>query len=1177
MRVSFFDDDEKVAQGLSILKKWSDPYEAICFDLEFVSLALPNPPELCLIQVAKASLHGEVFLFDAITASNVLTVGPQGGSLGELLSNSITKVFHDVRRDCKALQGRHVSFGSNSVFDTQVAHEILRGRKMSGLDYVLKDWLGVELEMKEMGKKMHMRQPKIWRKRPLSSKLLNYAAEDVTHLPALYERMLAEAKRKGLLAQIMSKSWERVVRNVGGEPRSVGVSSSADPAIIFGRALLNNEPMRMRCEDRIRFNEEYLKFCELNGINNPRSHSSVLWKLSKMSIGERLKEGVVELRVRGGQFIIFGKGSGSSRKLAEAKLRVMDNRDSIIADKGGVEVSALEFDEVLRKGDRCFRELTITNNCNIPRKLLSAKLLRRGGTGFSFGDSNNRQVAVQGLPLELGPSQSLTITVSWTARIHGMSYETISLAFNGFSIGRFIEGRCGDVDLLDDLKPVGEYSPKKFRDRRREGSGSKWVKEDVPAPSPSGGDGGGKFMVPLEDYHVPPAWRDQLRVPEACAEELGAGVEAIGGGSQVKAMKAYANHFDKLLWTEEEQLVVDLMEFNLCGDKSQTMERVGPYLRVHIKGLAEKRPSVLKGDTLRVNIRGQTKTFKGRAEKIEMEDVLLSFHQSFHNSYVAGTPVEIRFILGRTPQRLFHQGCLQAKKLRPALLFPTPMDTNEGKLYPARVNFSARFRNHLITNNPPQASAVRNVVEARAKNVPYVIFGPPGTGKTTTVVECIVQCAALGVKILVAAPTNTAADLLCTLLVNTGVLDDSRKLHRLNAYSRSRLDVPKEVLRHSTWNGENFENLPLEELLVKQVVVATLSTASKLRNNGVKNGHFDMVIIDEAGQAMEPEAVAPVACLLSGQGQLLLAGDPQQLGPVIHSAVAKENGLADSFLERLMRRRIYSRGRNGRFDERVLTQLTHNFRSHEALLELPNRLFYDNALECKASAMLKNHCVGWDQLPNRKIPMIFHGIVGKDMRERGSPSWFNPDECAVCVDYVKQLLDIRGKTVLPSEIGVIAPYHKQVMKLTRAFKGQDFDVSANGIKVGSTEHFQGQERKIIIISTVRSSEEHVGTDVRHNIGFLDNPKRFNVSITRACSLLIVIGNPNVLWQDEHWQALIRRCLDLKAYTGMEFTPPADGENNNGNDEMTFDDLEELNQGEVSAAVLQEGMAMPTYQ
>ena len=169
-----------------------------------------------------------------------------------------------------------------------------------------------------------------------------------------------------------------------------------------------------------------------------------------------------------------------------------------------------------------------------------------------------------------------------------------------------------------------------------------------------------------------------------------------------------------------------------------------------------------------------------------------------------------------------------------------------------------------------------------------------------------------------------------------------------------------------------------------------------MRTSGTKGGMKRRQKLSHSRHAtclfVHPFAVAPVACLLSGQGQLLLAGDPRQLGPVIHSPIAKENGLADSFLERLMLRRIYSRGRNGRYDERVLTQLTHNFRSHEALLELPNRLFYDNALECKASAMLRNHCIGWDQLPNPKVPMIFHGIIGKDMRERGSPSWFNPDE-----------------------------------------------------------------------------------------------------------------------------------------------------------------------------------------
>jgi hypothetical protein len=109
LMLSYFDDNNKVAKGASILNGGADPNETVCFDLEFVSLALPNPPELCLIQVAKASLHGKVFLFDAITASNVLTAGPPGGSLRDLLSNStITKVFHDVRMDSKALAGRHV-------------------------------------------------------------------------------------------------------------------------------------------------------------------------------------------------------------------------------------------------------------------------------------------------------------------------------------------------------------------------------------------------------------------------------------------------------------------------------------------------------------------------------------------------------------------------------------------------------------------------------------------------------------------------------------------------------------------------------------------------------------------------------------------------------------------------------------------------------------------------------------------------------------------------------------------------------------------------------------------------------------------------------------------------------------------------------------------------------------
>ena len=87
------------------------------------------------------------------------------------------------------------------------------------------------------------------------------------------------------------------------------------------------------------------------------------------------------------------------------------------------------------------------------------------------------------------------------------------------------------------------------------------------------------------------------------------------------------------------------------------------------------------------------------------------------------------------------------------------------------------------------------------------------------------------------------------------------------------------------------------------------------------------------------------------------------------------------------------------------------------------------------------------------------------------------------------------------------------------------------MKVGSVEEFQGQERRVIIISTVRSSAQFVEFDARHNLGFLANCKRFNVAITRAQALLIIIGNPHVLAQDKHWGAMLKYCIENKAYVG----------------------------------------------
>ena len=272
----------------------------------------------------------------------------------------------------------------------------------------------------------------------------------------------------------------------------------------------------------------------------------------------------------------------------------------------------------------------------------------------------------------------------------------------------------------------------------------------------------------------------------------------------------------------------------------------------------------------------------------------------------------------------------------------------------------------------------------------------------------------------------------------------------------------------------------------------------------------------------------------------------------------------------------YRQGSSG-YDSRVLTKLVRNYRAHPTLLELPNRLFYEDELSCCADRELRDVCLNWEELPTAGVPLFFSGMVGKDMREGSSPSWFNPDEVVAVVKLVQKLLKPRamgrgGVPLKAEHIGVITPYNKQVQRLRdRLVKA---DLSA--VKVGSTEMFQGQERRVIIISTVRSSEDFVGFDVRHKLGFLDNPKRFNVAITRAQALLVVVGNPSVLMLDPHWRELIRLCVAKGAYRGVALPSEAQ------DDEASMDLIRDVEQltlqaDEASHTMQQEHMEMPTFE
>lgn len=161
--------------------------------------------------------------------------------------------------------------------------------------------------------------------------------------------------------------------------------------------------------------------------------------------------------------------------------------------------------------------------------------------------------------------------------------------------------------------------------------------------------------------------------------------------------------------------------------------------------------------------------------------------------------------------------------------------------------------------------------------------------------------------------------------------------------------------------------------------------------------------------------------------------------------MAEEFGLGKSLLERLMALEAYSA-----LDARVCVKLTYNYRSHPAILKLPSRLFYNNDLVAKGDEMVTHSLSRWEGtrpvsrvyssrfvtyllgLVTPNFPLIFHGVVGKDQREGNSPSWFNIDEIAVVMDYVKALLQTRTNRVLAQDIGIISPYRKQVEKLRGA-------------------------------------------------------------------------------------------------------------------------------------------------
>ncbi|KAJ3980519.1 P-loop containing nucleoside triphosphate hydrolase protein [Lentinula detonsa] len=572
--------------------------------------------------------------------------------------------------------------------------------------------------------------------------------------------------------------------------------------------------------------------------------------------------------------------------------------------------------------------------------------------------------------------------------------------------------------------------------------------------------------------------------------------------------ETYSKHFKHLLWTEEFQMDQDLQYYDIVD---APLSRYNSYYYVSVPGLAEKRPSVLVGDRILVRRPNSPPGhwYEGGVHVLRKEEVGLRFHRSF-----VASPSDrflVRFKLNRYPMRRQHQA-LDSAFSQDRVLFPTNLHLPKGALRTTAPS-TLRWYNPLIANNPPQKQAVLSIAYREPGSMPFIIFGPPGTGKTVTMVEAILQVLATNPtsRILACAPSNSAADLITSRLASARL--KTTELFRAYAPSRHKDDVPISVLPHTHQNHNGHFSVPAMPYMMKfRVIVTTCVSASIISGIGMPRGHFSHIFIDEAGQATEPEVMIGIKSIGDNSTNIVLSGDPKQLGPIIRSTVARILGLETSYIERLMKREIYDEVKG--YGKSVV-KLIKNFRSHSAILKFPNERFYRGDLQCCGDPKIINLYINSQHVVKKDFPIVFQSISGKDDREASSPSFFNIDEVTSVKMLVQKLRSDRTLRITDNDIGIIAPYHAQVLKLRRALQAV-----ADSVKVGSVEEFQGQERRVIIISTVRSSKEFVEYDLRHTLGFVANPRRFNVAITRAQALLYIVGDPSVLSLDPLWRAFL---------------------------------------------------------
>lgn len=379
----------------------------------------------------------------------------------------------------------------------------------------------------------------------------------------------------------------------------------------------------------------------------------------------------------------------------------------------------------------------------------------------------------------------------------------------------------------------------------------------------------------------------------------------------------------------------------------------------------------------------------------------------------------------------------------------------------------------------------------------FCIHGPPGTGKTRTLVEIIRAACEDGQRVLAVSHSNQAVD---NLLVGDSTDEhvDGPSIHGVVQST----DLTAARVGNNTSNDLVEDEYVGNDHYQSDVVCATTSAAHRFGEN-----IFDLAVVDEATQASIPATLTPV----TRAKRVVLAGDHKQLPPYYSGEHSEDEEMVESLFEHLVER----------YGDDIVATLRTQYRMHEDIAAFPNEEFYDGAL------LHGQQNRKWS-VPTLE-PLAAVHVEGEE-RQTPTRSYYNEAEAEVVADEVSRLLEAG---VAPADIGVITPYSGQIGKIRAALASLS-GLDTKQVKIATVDSFQGSEREAIVVSFVRSNPQGFS-------GFLtfpnEGPRRLNVSLTRARKRCVLVGNFETLRTRAPTKEPGESCADVygRLYEHLEVT------------------------------------------